>query len=554
MPHMSGVAIPAVRLLFGLVLALFVTYIYPKYDRVEFAPSAFRNVTPLPTPKKPSTWVTSQQGDTRFFGSVNVGIPAGFTLQDGALVIGDRVDALTSTGKALGIVPGTEFALGIWTPQDQTLFSKPFQIKFVLDEAKVPFEEVDSYVIKMFRPIDESWIEQPTSFDKSEYALVVSIEEFTPVPKDFSLGWGWRTFFGVFKKTPQESAASSLSANAAAGYQPTVNHNSNLRSGPSTTYATIGFVRAGSSVELTGQTGDGSWYQLSDGRWIAAFLVDNAPDLPVVRYGVPTNTPIPAVSPLSTPSGLVSNFESFGIWRRGDQQWGTFTQSSEQSRSGTYSGKLAYNFPASAGDQNFVVFQRDIHISGRPSVLSAWVYGDGNGNFLNAWVRDSKGQSWQFTFGQVVHTGWRQMIAPLDVTAPWPNGKIGANTGATSLTYPLTFTALALDAPIERGVNGVIYIDDVTSGNEMVILTSPDGDPPSSSPTVVAGGEETVPTSIFGRLAYGAWNAGANRSEMYIHDAATGQHIETIINGRQPDIHPDGFRIVANGTGGGRII
>jgi hypothetical protein len=197
-------------------------------------------------------------------------------------------------------------------------------------------------------------------------------------------------------------------------------------------------------------------------------------------------------------------------------------------------------------------------VSGQPSALTAWVYGDGNGNFLNAWVRDASGQGWQFTFGQVNHTGWAQMTAPLDATAPWPNGKVGADTGATRISYPLTFTALVLDYPTATTVSGIIYVDDISGSTSGSIATPAPGGGSSATATPVSGGTDATPAPTSppapasGRIAYGAWNPGSNRSEVYIHDAGTGQNIWIYANGRQPDIHPDGSRIIMNGTGGGK--
>jgi len=259
---------------------------------------------------------------------------------------------------------------------------------------------------------------------------------------------------------------------------------------------------------------------------------------------------------------VVTDFESFGNWRRGDQPYGTFVQSNEQAQSGRFAGKLTYNFPASAGNQNFVVFLRSIPISGQPTQLTAWVHGGGRGNFLNIWVQDGARQIWQFTFGRIQHTGWQQVIAPLDVTAPWPNGKVSADTGATSLTYPLTLIALVVDAPEGSIGGGTIYIDDIagaSSGDAVPpssVSSGGDGavQPPAApSPTAVtAPPAESPPASVSGRIAYGAWNGSANRSEVYVHNAGTGQNIGTYTNSGQPDIHPNGSPFVMNGTGGGK--
>ena len=295
------------------------------------------------------------------------------------------------------------------------------------------------------------------------------------------------------------------------------------------------------------------------------FVTSTPSPLPIdtPTSGPPTNTPTPAPTPLPAAPGVVTNFESFGTWRIGEQRWATLTQTNEQVQSGSFSGKIEYDFPASAGNQNFVVFLRDLAISGQPTALTAWVYGDGKGNFLNVWIRDNTGQSWQFTFGQIDHTGWLQMVAPLDVTAPWPNGKVGSDTGATRLTYPLTFTALVLDAPEAKDVVGAIYIDDLagSTGGSVPPVSTPGGGGSAAAPTAApaptsaAAEQPTVasaPAPAFGRIAYGAWNSGANRSDVYVVNAATGNQVASYPNNSQPDIHPSGSPLVMNGTGGGK--
>jgi len=78
----------------------------------------------------------------------------------------------------------------------------------------------------------------------------------------------------------------------------------NLRGGPGTSYAVVGGVSAGQALSIVSKSAAGDWYQLSNGQWIAAFLVDNAPtelttvDVPTpapVQVDAPTPTPIPQV-------------------------------------------------------------------------------------------------------------------------------------------------------------------------------------------------------------------------------------------------------------------
>jgi len=82
--------------------------------------------------------------------------------------------------------------------------------------------------------------------------------------------------------------------------------NANLRAGPGTNYAIVGGVPGAEELDLVGRTGDGAWYQLRDGSWIAAFLVqpDGAPlptVAPTIIAGLPTNAPTATPVPSFTP-------------------------------------------------------------------------------------------------------------------------------------------------------------------------------------------------------------------------------------------------------------
>jgi len=126
---------------------------------------------------------------------------------------------------------------------------------------------------------------------------------------------------------------------------------------------------------------------------------------------------------------------------------------------GSYAGKLAYNFPT--GNNDFVVFLQTFKLGGQPNQVSAWVHGDGSKHYLNIWLKDAQGETWQFTLGQVKHSGWQQMVAWLDPGAPWPVAHIdGPSNGAVD--YPVDFRALVLDdVPDSYSGSGAIYVDDL---------------------------------------------------------------------------------------------
>jgi hypothetical protein len=160
-------------------------------------------------------------------------------------------------------------------------------------------------------------------------------------------------------------------------------------------------------------------------------------------------------------SGTFNDFEFNSSWRRGDEANGTFERSSSDAYTGDYAGQLRYNF--SSVNNDYVVFRWTQILGGQPKKITAWVKGDGSTHFLNIWVRDSQGETWQFSFGRINHTGWQQMTAPLDPKAAWPVTHIdGPDNGA--LDYPITFQTIVLDdAPDDFVGNGTIYIDDLTS-------------------------------------------------------------------------------------------
>lgn len=53
----------------------------------------------------------------------------------------------------------------------------------------------------------------------------------------------------------------------------TVIKTANLRAGPGATYAITGSAQAGQSVTILSKNATGDWYQIGEGKWIAAFLV-----------------------------------------------------------------------------------------------------------------------------------------------------------------------------------------------------------------------------------------------------------------------------------------
>lgn len=189
------------------------------------------------------------------------------------------------------------------------------------------------------------------------------------------------------------------------------------------------------------------------------------------------------------PNSAILTFESFGIWKPGNQKWGKFTQTREQIHSGQYSGKFEYAIPKVPHTDSYFVFQRSVPIPGQPNAFQIWVYGDGEGNFLNIWVRDRKDRKWQFTFGRVTHKGvWQQMTAYVDLSRGWPNEPVdGKPFPAEGIVYPLKLDALVIDGVDETLPSaGVIYVDDLTAATLPNTAMSPVSPPAQPAPVAAA--------------------------------------------------------------------
>jgi hypothetical protein len=210
----------------------------------------------------------------------------------------------------------------------------------------------------------------------------------------------------------------------------------------------------------------------------------------------PTNTPGNPTGGSSSGAGLPMGFDQFGTWIRGNEPNGSFTQSTTQAHSGSSSGKISYEF--TSDDNDYVVFMQTNPIEGQPTALQIWVYGDAKGHYLNAWIQDRDGQTWQVPFGKITHTGWKQMTGYIDTSQDWPWQHISGPKN-DEVDYPISLRGFVLD-DTNNAFNGTgdIYLDDLTTAN----IAYTGGEDDSNSDT---GQEESTtpaePGSV-GRILY----------------------------------------------------
>jgi len=252
-----------------------------------------------------------------------------------------------------------------------------------------------------------------------------------------------------------------------------------------------------------------------------------------------------AVAPTPVPSrpGIVVDFERDLAWRRGDQPYGQLDRSAEQVHAGGYAGRLRYDFPAVT--DNFVVFlaQPLIALPGEPAGLAAWVYGDGSGHFLNAWIQDATDEVRQYTFGRITHSGWQQMVAPFDESRGWPNSHIsGSDDG--KLTYPVSLRGLVLDGvPDGQASSGVIYLDDIATSAQPVASGPAPPTPVAAAPGATPTAPAQAPAGLSGRIAFPVFAPDRGTFDVYVANI-DGSNMQRVLDyASQPAFRPDGLQI-----------
>ncbi|MDJ0756310.1 MAG: protein kinase [Ardenticatenaceae bacterium] len=255
----------------------------------------------------------------------------------------------------------------------------------------------------------------------------------------------------------------------------------------------------------------------------------------------PTLTPSPtssqATGPASSGGGLPLTFDggAFGIWVRGDEPNGEISQASNISRSGQ-AARIDYQFISTAND--YVVFLQNNPVSGEPNQIQVWVYGDGSGHFLNAWIRDSEGQTWQVPFGRVTHNGWQQMTGVIDTEQDWPWTHISGNNDE-EVDYPITLRGFVLDDISDSySGSGSIYLDDVTVGSGAISPPGGSGESPSPTATVGSGSSGDI-----GQILYTSGNILLTTDPSWSSPVEVGTAVQTTCSGTPSTVDGTTFSV-----------
>lgn len=127
---------------------------------------------------------------------------------------------------------------------------------------------------------------------------------------------------------------------------------------------------------------------------------------------------------------------------------------SEPVHSGSQSLKISYDFRDKSGTSGVYAGVKDyIDIPEYPDKIGMWVYGDGNGHWLRAQLRDGSNNPFTVDFTSsspgVDWTGWRYVEAKI------PEGKVAPIKLDLAVRY--------LETSDAKKDSGAIYIDDITA-------------------------------------------------------------------------------------------
>ncbi|HTI29788.1 MAG TPA: glycosyl hydrolase [Methylomirabilota bacterium] len=163
-----------------------------------------------------------------------------------------------------------------------------------------------------------------------------------------------------------------------------------------------------------------------------------------------------AASPNAASRVTVAGLDSIAGWSATPLGGGSASIALSASRhSGTGSMQLTYNFtPTSSG----VELKRNLAISGSPTSISVWAYGDASANPVYIKIADATGETFQGAVGSLQHSWQRLVLYGDGADINWTHSG-GDNDGA--FDYPITLKSIFVFRGGIGKLSGISYFDDV---------------------------------------------------------------------------------------------
>ena len=182
-------------------------------------------------------------------------------------------------------------------PATLTIQSLDFQTRTVPVSVTVAVLPDSEVVIELLPPVEPVETETPTP-EETPTVEVTATQTITPEATI--------AVTATVEATPTVIATVPAEINGLTVIRTTVSVTANLRAGPSTDTEIVGEGGQGQEIGIVAVSEDGQWYLLSDGTWIANFLVTDQPtDLPIATQAlidqlsgmIPVPTPTPTLTP-----------------------------------------------------------------------------------------------------------------------------------------------------------------------------------------------------------------------------------------------------------------
>ena len=124
--------------------------------------------------------------------------------------------------------------------------------------------------------------------------------------------------------TPTATATTTPTEEAGDATSYTANRQSNVRSGPGTDFEIVRTIEQGDEVMVVGQNEDGTWLELDDGNWMAAFLIDPT------EAGTDTDASVTGTAPVTTTvaPGAVGNQAALAVYLLENEAINTYMSNS----------------------------------------------------------------------------------------------------------------------------------------------------------------------------------------------------------------------------------
>ena len=158
-------------------------------------------------------------------------------------------------------------------------------------------------------------------------------------------------------------------------------------------------------------------------------------------------------------AGIADTGNRVSSWSAGSIGTGSARLSTSTfARSGSQAVRVDYSFP---GPSDGVELRPSVKLSGSPSAVSVWVYGDDSADPIYMRFVDASGESFQALAGNVTTKSWKRLTMWTDGgSANWTHWG-GNNNGV--IDYPITLASLYVYRGPFGVSSGTIYLDDITT-------------------------------------------------------------------------------------------